>query len=98
MIKNNWRTIIYSILFIFCTLSTFAQEGVPSEPIGWTPTDPDGTPIDEGDEENADTIPNEPIVAPIDNHIWLLLVSGLSLGVFIVHTQNKKQPTVEYKK
>jgi hypothetical protein len=77
MYKNNLK--IHNIKNIFfLILFMFYSVSTFSQ---WT--NPDGTP--------GGVDPDPQPATPIDNHIWFLLVSGISLGVFIVHKQKKKQ-------
>lgn len=67
------------VLFMFSSLSTLAQVDQSSwEPGGEVFKNPEGAPNDP-----------DPIAAPIDDHIMILLISGLTLGLLKI--QQKKE-------
>ncbi|WP_016990965.1 hypothetical protein [Flavobacterium sp. ACAM 123] len=86
MSKNNKerrRNNLYFCLFFFilCSLSTFAQvDDSGWESSGKVHNNPEGPPTDA-----------DPIAAPIDDHLWILLSLGLSLGAFQMWSQKKNQ-------
>ena len=73
------KDVFYFVLLVLCSTSTFAQE----DPSGWDPTsaryyNPEGAPSDD-----------DPVGLPIDDHIWVLLMLALSLGVYKVKLEEK---------
>jgi hypothetical protein len=81
--KQNKNKILSLILIIFCSFSTVAQFGE-----GWKAGDTVDVIIvnNPGSPNNS----SDPVGTPIDDNILALLVLGLGLGVFKIHTKKDK--------
>jgi hypothetical protein len=83
---KNKKIILSLILIVFYSLSTFAQpQPIENEPIDWTPP-----PDNPGSPNNSSDPVGTPVGTPIDDNILALLVLGLGLGVFKIHTKKDK--------
>ena len=69
--KQMKKIIFYFVFCLLCSLPTFAKEDLPD----WnTPS---------GAFDNPEGAPNDgdPPPVPIDNHIWLLIIASMGLGI-----------------
>jgi hypothetical protein len=81
--KQNKNKILSLILIIFCSVFTFAQFEE-----GWKAANTTDVIIanNPGSPNNS----SDPVGTPIDDNILALLVLGLGLGVFKIHTKKDK--------
>lgn len=77
--RKQIKQIIFYFVFFLCSISTFAQEGEPIWNFSSEGFDnPEGGPGDD-----------DPPATPIDNHIWILIIASIGLGIYKIKQQQK---------